>query len=184
MKEEEILKNIGLVYKAIQYMNFQQRNDDEEWDEIYITGIIGLIKAVNTYNESIAKKSTYYFQCILNEIRKLYTARTSQKRNKLPISLESYISSTDILFEETLQSEQNIEEEYILKEQIEIMLSTLERYKNKKHLAMVKDNFGIGCERLSIRAIAKKYGMSTQNAFEVRKKVLNWLRKELGGLNE
>ena len=181
MRDKEILNNIGLVYKAIQKMNFQQRNDDEEWDEIFIAGVIGLIKAVDTYNESISKKGTYYYQCISNEIRNVYILRTAQKRNKKTYSLDNYIATTDIVFEDTLPSDQNIEEEYILKEEIEEMLSTLNKYKNKKHLAMVKDNFGIGCERLTIRAIAKKYGMSSQNAFEVRKKVLKWLKNELGG---
>lgn len=182
MREKEILSNLGLVYKAIQQMNFQQRNDEEEWDEIYNAGIIGLIRAVDTYNDSISKRSTYYYQCILNEIRKIYTLRTAQKRNKRTYSLDNYISTTDIAFEDTIPSEQNIEEDFIVNEQIRTMLETLERYKNKKHLAMLKDNFGIGCERLTSREIAEKYHMSKQNVFEAKKRVLNWLKRELGDI--
>ena len=184
MRNEKKKKNIGLVYKAIQRMNFQQRNDEEEWDEVYIAGVIGLIQAVNTYNPGRAKKSTYYYQCIQNEIRNVYISRTAQKRNKRPISLEDYITKLDIPLEDTIPSNQNLEKDYILKEEIDTMLSTLERYRNKKHIAMIKDNFGIGCEKKTIKAIAEKYGTSKQNVSQAKERLLKWLKKELGGLNE
>ena len=182
MKEKEILSNLGLVYKATKSMNFQQRNDDEEWDEIFNAGVIGLIKAVNTYNDKISKKGTYYYQCIANEIRNVYILRTAQKRNKKTYSLDTCISTTDIAFEDTLASDQNIEEEYIKQEEIRIMLETLERYKNKKHRDIVKENFGIGCKRLKVREIAEKYHMSNQNVSQAKVKVLKWLRNELGDI--
>jgi RNA polymerase sporulation-specific sigma factor len=180
MREKEILDNIGLVYTAIKKMNFQQRNDDEEWDEIYNSGIIGLIKAVDTYNEKKnIKKSTYYFQCIANEIKHLYISKSAQKRNYLPLSLDRNISKTDVEFYETLASDINIENDYIKKEEIDNMLVILEKYRNKKHIKMIKENFGIGCEKKTIKEIAKEYGTSNQNISQAKDRLLKWLRKEL-----
>lgn len=179
MREKEILDNIGLVYTAIKNMNFQQTNDDENWDEIFNSGIIGLIQAVDTYKENIAKKSTYYYRCIANEIRNVYIVKTAQKRNKKTISLEDYISKIDIPLEDTISDEEDIEENYIKQEQIKNMLLTLEKYRNKKHIKMVKENFGIGCEKKTIKAIAKEYGTSNQNVSQAKDRLLKWLRKEL-----
>ena len=179
MREKEILDNIGLVYKAIKNMNFQQTNDDENWDEIFNSGIIGLIQAVDTYKENIAKKSTYYYKCIANEIRNVYIVKTAQKRNYLPLSLDRNISKTDVEFYETLASDIDIENNYIKKEEIDNMLIILEKYRNKKHIKMIKENFGIGCEKKTIKEIAKEYGTSNQNISQAKDRLLKWLRKEL-----
>ena len=185
MREKEILNNLGLVYKAIKNMHFHCNNDDdEEWDEIYIAGVIGLIKGVDNYNKEISKKGTYYHKCITNEIGKVYMLRTAQKRNIKPVSLENYTIGNDLRLEEVIQSNQNIEKDTIRKQETEIILDLLNKYKNKKHIKIVKEYFGIGCEQKSMRELAIKYEISHQRIYYIKSQVLKWIRNELEKFNE
>ena len=63
---ELVLHNLCLV-KHIMKLNFKNYEYDKE--DIFYTGIIGLIKAIQTFDlEKNIKFSTYAGRCIMNEI--------------------------------------------------------------------------------------------------------------------
>lgn len=177
MREEKILKNIGLIHKVMQDLHYQYRGDDD-FDEVFYYGLLGLINGIDTLNENKGT-SSYLYICIKHKIMQLFVIRTAKMRKGSTISLDLELGSSEFKYDYLLASPTNIEAEYIRKEQIENMLNALERYKNKKHIAIIKENFGIGCERKTIREISKKYGVSPQAIQQMRVRLLKWLKKEL-----
>ena len=177
MREEKILNNIGLIHKVIKDLNYQYRGNDD-FDEVFYYGLLGLINGIDTLNENKGK-SKYLYTCIKNKIMQLFVIRSAQMRKGSTISLDLELGSSSITLDNLLADPLNIEEEYIRKEEIENMLATLERYKNKKHVAIIKANFGIGREKKTIREISKEYGVSPQAIQQMRVRLLKWLKKEL-----
>ncbi|MBO7732068.1 MAG: sigma-70 family RNA polymerase sigma factor [Methanobrevibacter sp.] len=177
MREEKILNNIGLIHKVMKDLNYHYRGDDD-FDEVFYYGLLGLINGIDTLNEAKGN-SSYLYTCIKNKIMQLFVIRSAQMRKGETISMELYLGTSEFPIKEIIADTTNIEEEYIHKEEIENMLATLERFKNKKHIAIIKENFGIGCEKKSIREISKKYGVSPQAIQQMRVRLLKWLKKEL-----
>lgn len=63
-KEQVILGNIGIVGKVLKLLNLSVHDDD-----LYATGIVGLLKSVNTFDEEKGYKfSTYAMRIVRNEI--------------------------------------------------------------------------------------------------------------------
>ena len=164
MREEKIINNLGLIYKVMKDLHCKTKNQ-EDFDEVFYYGLIGLIKGIDSQEND---KSTYLYICIRNSISQLFTRRTMQKRQGFEVQLED--------IEEKIPSEINIEEEVILKDDIRRMLEALEKHKYKN---LIKENFGIGCEKKSIQEISKEYGISFQAVSKKRIAVLKWLKKEL-----
>ena len=67
-KDEIILENLPLVKKVASKIYYKLPDCDIEFDDLVNTGIIGLIKAIDKYNEGKAKFSTYAYIKIRGEI--------------------------------------------------------------------------------------------------------------------
>ena len=177
MKDKIVLDNLGLIYKVLKNMNYVAK-DEEDFEEAYYCGLVGLIKASKTYDEA-KSKSSYLYQCIKSEISNLYKRRTRKKYiQPFMISLQDS-TLTDILYENILASDEDIEKNYRLKETINEMLDLLNKYPNQKHREIIKLNFGIQCEKESLREISNRYGVTYQAIGDIRKRVLNKLNREL-----
>lgn len=67
-REEMLKKNKGLIYSIIKHQ-FKKTQDSPEYDDLASVGMIGLIKAVDTFDKSKdIKFATYASHCIFNEI--------------------------------------------------------------------------------------------------------------------
>ena len=87
--EQMILSNQNLVYFAINKW-FPSFRDD---DDIIQTGMIGLWKACESYDENKGHFSTYAIPCIVNAIRHELRKQTAGCRSGETISYEVYIQS-------------------------------------------------------------------------------------------
>lgn len=68
-REEFAQKNIGLVHCCAKRF----KNRGIEYEELYSAGCLGLVKAMNGFNESLGYKfSTYAVPVILGEIKRLF----------------------------------------------------------------------------------------------------------------
>ena len=73
-REKLILDNMKLVYKLISVYYPTYKSDEDVRQE----GMVGLIKAVDTYDKSKSKFSTYASRCILNEIGSYFRQELKQ----------------------------------------------------------------------------------------------------------
>lgn len=84
-KEQMILANYGIVFSVMQNLSIPV--DDED---MFQTGIIGLLKAINTFDFSKGYKfSTYAFPIVRNEL--LISFRKSKKSVRAAFSLDDNV---------------------------------------------------------------------------------------------
>lgn len=86
-KEQMILANYGIVFSVMQNLSIPM--DDED---MFQTGIIGLLKAINTFDSSKGYKfSTYAFPIVRNEL--LLVFRKSKRSVKAAFSLDDNVDT-------------------------------------------------------------------------------------------
>jgi len=129
-KDKLILHNLRLVVDiAKKYLS----NKNNDLDDLFQIGCIGLTKAVNTYNiDKNIKLSTYCYKCIENEI--LMYIRKTQKDVNI-ISLDEPVKNFDnesISFKDLMRDDEiDIEEDYIVKELYEKIREKIENLNNR-----------------------------------------------------
>ena len=96
MKNEIIEKNIGLIYKAMNDLNCTYYTQ-EDFEEYYFAGLVGLIKASRTYDETKGK-SGYLYTSIKNEIKRVFNWRNWRCRSEIKnnVSLNTKINETEL----------------------------------------------------------------------------------------
>lgn len=179
MRDKLILNNLGLIYKVMKDLHCDF-TDEENKEDIYYQGLIGLIKAVDTYDET-KSTSKYFYICIANQIKLFFKLKTAQKRySKLKsISLDQPYQGNDLYLIDILPSEENIEENYIKKDTQERVRKALSKLKNKLELKCLCEYYGIGSKAQNYRQMARKYGVSYQCIQQRVKRGLKNIKKEL-----
>lgn len=163
-KEQIILANAGMVGIILKSMGLSALDDD-----LYSVGIIGLIKAINTFDsDKNFQFSTYANSVIRNEI--LMTFR--KKRVDISFSLDDTAkldNGEEVPYAEMISSGKQFEEEIIVKVYLEEMLSKLSNRdrkiitlyyvygKTQREIAFIT---GLSQSIISriIRGVQKKYG--------------------------
>lgn len=119
-KEQLVLANVGMVGLVLKSIGLSTLDDD-----LYSTGIVGLIKAVNHFDsEKEIKFSTYAAHVIRNEI--LMTRR--KKKVDISFSLDDTANlecGDAVPYADIISSEKRFEDEIITKVQYEEMLCKL-----------------------------------------------------------
>ena len=160
MKDQEITKHIPLIKKVIRDMHCRYRTE-EEYQEYYSAGTLGLVKGAKTYDGSV-KVSTYLYACIKNEIAQVFTYNSRQKRYGQVESLNKLIKDGDESsgeLQDTIASEEDIEKEFQERQDYEKLyraINMLKPYKRK----LIIENYGLHCKKKTIRELAKEHGRS------------------------
>ena len=96
-----VKENMNLVYHIIhkEYPTFARDED------IVQSGLLGLVKAANTWDSKLAKFSTYAARCIRNEIYQEFKRR---KRSSTPVSLDAIVGDNSRLEELVCRDDQTI----------------------------------------------------------------------------
>lgn len=162
-EEQAVLNNVGMVGIVLKQLNLNPLDED-----LFSTGIIGLVKAVNTFNpDKGAKFSAYATPIIRNEI-----LMTLRKKRIIPtFSLDEPCdlgNGESVEFSEMIADSRRFEEEVIADMQIEKFFSILnEREKEIISLSMqdktqreIAKIFGISQAQVSriIKSVYKKWG--------------------------
>lgn len=83
-RDELVVSNMNLVYSTInKYYPTYIRDDD-----IKQAGMMGLVKAANTWDETKSKFSTYAVKCILTDIRMEFRSRCKHPSNMYSLDYE------------------------------------------------------------------------------------------------
>lgn len=185
MSEEEIiLKNLPLIHQSIKQLKVYWKNE-EEWQDYYGSGLIGLVIGAKTYDESKGYKfSTYLMPCINNAIKKQMAINTTARRGygvvkAASINIEVGDEGSE-LADFIVDNRVNIEKEVERKILFETIIDILNNMDNQKDALAVKMHYGLdGYPDMKLREIAEVFGVS-MNMITIRlNRALDILRREI-----
>lgn len=132
-KEQVILNNVGMVGIVLKSLNLNTQDED-----LYSIGMIGVVKAVNTFNpDKGVKFSTYATPVIRNEI--LITRRKKRIIPAFSLDEPYQLENGDLVnFSEIIADSKWFEEEIIANMQIKQIFSTLSD-REKKIISLSMD---------------------------------------------
>lgn len=152
-----------------------------EKDDLISIGIIGLIKAIDSF--SLARNvrlSTYAARCIENEIlMALRAGKNSERELSLFDPLGSDKEGNEVSLLDLLEDDcAGIDEKVDLKEKIKILYTEMERCLSPREKQVLILRYGIcGGAELPQRIIAQKLGISRSYVSRIQKNAVNKLAK-------
>ncbi len=153
-----------------------------EQDDLISIGTIGLIKAVNSFDETKGiKLATYASKCIENEVLMYFR---SQKKNSQDISINEPIDSDSegnpLTLMDILSIEDTIADEIDNKLLIRKLYKFIEEIENEREKTIIVLRYGLyECKPLTQKQIAERLGISRSYVSRIEKKVIDRLRKKL-----
>lgn len=173
---------------AIKYKNYKYKNQDE-FQEYFDAGEIGLLRGIRTYNPSMGYKiSTYLYRCICNEIRNSVSTCNRLKRKNAfgeTISLNMIIENVNgdmCELIDLIPSDVNIEKQYERKYLIESIIDEVNMLK-EKDVEIMKRFYGIdGYTKQSVTDISKCLSMSRKSIYSRLNRNLKKLKERLANL--
>lgn len=156
-------------------------NDNRENEDLISIGIVGLIKAVNTYNPSKGNRLvTYASKCIENEL--LMMLRSERKRNKEvslnePIGMDkegNTISLMDVVENDEIDTLDKMEKE----EDIARVREYVEKVLTDREKEIIIRRYGLnGKVPITQKNVGADMGISRSYVSRIEKKALGKLKK-------
>lgn len=172
-----IVHNLRLVAHIVKKYNMV----DKETDDLISIGTIGLIKAIDTFdNEKGIRLATYASRCIDNEL--LMMLRSNKRLNKEvflqdPIGSDregNEINLLDIIEE----NDTNIVEGIILEDDIKKLYSVISKVLTDRECEIICLRYGLKNKKeVTQREIAMKLGISRSYVSRIEKKALKKLKE-------
>ena len=177
-KEKLIEHNLRLVV----YIAKKFENSGLNIEDLFSSGAIGLIKAVQTYeNDKKINLSTYTSRCIENEIV-MQLRKTNKLKNEVsldePLNLDS--DGNELLLEDVLYTEnESVSKDLEKSAEKQIIWQILEKL-NKREKEIMVLRFGLnGNEEKTQKEVADLMGISQSYISRIEKKVLGKMKKDL-----
>ncbi len=174
--------NLRLVAHIIK----KYENTKEEKDDLLSIGIIGLIKAVDTYNFDLnSKLATYAARCIENEIlMHLRSNKNKQNVSWLYSSIGNDKDGNKITLMDIVKDETPLEEnKMILDESIKNLKDSF-KVLTKRELEIIEKRYGINNQEIKTqKEIAKEYKISRSYVSRIEKRALMKLYIEMNNKN-
>ena len=177
-KEKLIEHNLRLVV----YIAKKFENSGLNIEDLFSIGAIGLIKAVQTFNNSKnIKLATYASRCIENEIL-MQLRKTNKLKNEIsldePLNLDS--DGNELLLEDVLVADnESISKNLEKSAEKQIIWQTLDKLgKREKEIMILR--FGLnGNQEKTQKEVADLMGISQSYISRIEKKVLGKMKKDL-----
>lgn len=171
MREDLILSNVGLIYQVLKkYKLYNLR------DEYFDVGMIGLVKAANTFDSTKGFKfSTYAFKCISSEILNCLKKNNCTIRD---VSFD-YQVSENLKLEDLLQDPFDMEENLYEKEKINRLYEEVEKLNAIEKICIIFSYGLYGVEKLKQKDIANELGMTQSSVSRTITRAIKKLRKKL-----
>ncbi len=181
-KEKLIEHNLRLVV----YIAKKFESSGIDLEDLISVGAIGLIKAIQTYdNDKNIKLATYASRCIENEI--LMQLRKTSKQ-KVEISLDEPLNcdsdGNELLLADVLCFEdENVTKDLDLNIEKQLLFSSLQKLQKREREIMIL-RFGLfGKEEKTQKEVADYLGISQSYISRIEKKILTKMKKELDKLS-
>lgn len=171
--------------RLVAHVSKKYQSPEYETDDLISIGIIGLIKAVMTFDSSKNNRlATYAARCIENELLMMLRSRKKISRE---VSMDERIGTdqegrelrlADILESEPVDVVENLETQKNIR-QLRICLPEV---LDDRELLVICARYGLmGKEERTQREIAEQLGISRSYVSRIEKKALEKLREELNG---
>lgn len=171
-REILIERNLRLVAHIAK----KYQNTEEELDDLISIGTIGLIKAINSFDDTKGSRiGTYAARCIDNEL--LMMLRVKKKVSKEvsiyePIGVDREGNEINLL--DVIESEQvDVVEKMELSEHLKMLGVLYEKLLSKREKQILAMRYGLfGGQEITQREIGKQLGISRSYVSRIEKKAL------------
>ena len=172
--------NLRLVAHIVK----KYHNLDREKEDMISIGVIGLIKAINTFNpDKNIKLATYASRCIENEIL-MYLRRTSKM--KMEVSFDEPLNvdwdGNELLLSDILGTEEDaIYKDLENEAEKKVLIRAIGRLSGREQM-IIRMRFGLGTEdgeEKTQKEVADMLGISQSYISRLEKKIMQRLRREM-----
>lgn len=161
-KAREILIERNL--RLVAHIAKKYQNTEDEPDDLISIGTIGLIKAVNSYDDTKGSRlGTYAARCIDNELLMMLRGK---KKNSREVSIYEPIGvdreGNEINLLDVIESEQtDVVEQMTLTEQLKVLRQLFDHLLSDREKEIISMRYGLFNEQeVTQREIGKKLGIS------------------------
>ena len=174
-KDILIERNMRLVAHIVK----KYQNVDEEQEDLLSIGCIGLIKAIDSFDEKKGRLATYACRCIENELLMMLRGKKKYSRE---VSLFEPIGQdregNEIhLMDVIEQQHSDIVEELTLQGDIKKLFQYMEESLTKREQEILILRYGIGTSKeLTQTDVGEKFGISRSYVSRIEKKALQKLK--------
>ena len=175
-KEKLIEHNLRLVAHIIKKYGCS----DGENEELISVGTVGLIKAINSFDDTKGVRlATYASRCIDNEILMYFR---NQKKSSLDISLDEPIETDSegnpLTLIDIIATEDTIVDDISLNNNVNLLMKFVDEIENKREKELIILRFGLdGKEPKTQNEIAQMYGISRSYVSRLETKILKKLKR-------
>lgn len=167
-REEKILNNQGLIGYTINKLGLRSL-----YYELVDVGQIGLIKAVDTFEETKNSSfGSYAYICIRNEVL------MEMRKQRLTVSLEEPIAD-NLKREDTIKDDYDFVEDILKNDLLNQIYNNLYILTNVEREALIRYYGMFGTEKQRQVDIAKALNMSQANFSRIIKRAVNKLKRKL-----
>ena len=179
-REQYIKGNLRLVLSVIQRFS----GSNENVDDLFQIGCIGLIKAINTFNlEKNIKLATYASRCIENEIL-MYLRRNN--KTKMEVSIDEPLNvdwdGNELLLSDILGTDEDtIYKDLENEVERKLLVKAISRLSGRER-TIIKMRFGLGTpdgEEKTQKEVADMLGISQSYISRLEKKIMQRLKREM-----
>ena len=171
--------NLRLVAHIVK----KYHNLDREKEDMISIGVIGLIKAINTYDISKGHRLvTYAARCIENELLMMLRQEKKTSKNTSlyePIGIDKEGNEINLL--DVIESAPvDIVEDCYIRENTNYLLRSLKKVLSDKEYQVICCRYGLfGMEEETQREIARKLCISRSYVSRIEKRALQKIRRQL-----
>ena len=182
---DEEARNILIEHnlRLVAHISKKYSSTNIDQDDLISIGSIGLIKGINSFDNSKGiKLSTYISRCVENEI--LMFLRSSKKLNS-EVYLEDPIGKdkddNTVTLQEVLEnSDRNIEDEVDLKFKVKQLYEKMKEVLKSRERTILELRFGLGGQKPQTQnEIADSMGISRSYVSRIETKAIGKLAKEI-----
>ena len=175
-----IERNMRLVAHVIK----KYQNTDYDTEDLLSVGTIGLIKAVNTFNQDRGPRlATYAARCVENEILMLFRANKKYSREVSlyePIGVDKDGESVTLV-DVVEMDNREILHTIILSQDVKELYDAYDKCLKDNEKMVIRLRYGLfGLQEKTQREIAQMLGISRSYVSRIEKKAIEKLRQEIG----
>lgn len=173
-KAREILIEHNL--RLVAHIAKKYQSTEDELDDLISIGTIGLIKAVNSYdNTKGSRLGTYAARCIDNELLMMLRGKKKISREVSiyePIGVDREGNEINLL--DVIESEQtDVVEKMTLTEHLKVLKQLFDKLLSEREKEIISMRYGLfGEQEITQREIGKKLGISRSYVSRIEKKAL------------
>lgn len=180
-RQKLILHNLRLVSHIVRKYYSSSQNGEQE--DLVSIGIIGLVKAVDSFNvRNGARFATYAAKCIQNEILMHFRSRRkSQGEVSLNETIDVDRDGNPLTYADVISYEDNIAEEVERKIRIQKAMRFVGSVLDTRERQIIRLRYGLGGKQaMTQRDVAERLGISRSYVSRIEKGAIEKLQAAFG----